>query len=217
MSTELIDEHEQGERVRAWLRENGGAIIGGVVLGLALLFGWQWWQQSQQEARLTAATQYQALRDAVERNDRDAVEALAASLTGEFGGTAYATWALLELADQQRAAGELATAQQTLERAIAEAEGPLLADLARVRLARLLLAGGDAEGVLQRLGQVAPGTYVAVVAELRGDALRSLGRTDEARDAYALAMAELQPTSPARRLVEMKLIDAGGTPPALES
>lgn len=214
---EFMDEHEQGERIRAWLRENGAAIVTGVAIGIALLFGWQWWKQSAAESQLIAATQYQALQDAAERSDQDAVDALAMSLSGEFGNTVYATWAQLTLADSQLSAGDLPAARASLERAIAEADHALVADLAKIRLARVLLAAGEADAALQQLSAIGSGGYEAAVAELRGDAMVTLGRIDEARDAYQLAVQELDPASPGRRLLEMKLLDAGGTPPALES
>ncbi len=217
MSTELMDEHEQGERVRAWLQENGAAIVTGIAVGLALLFGWKWWENSQIEARHTAAAQYQALTDAVERSDRDAADVLVQSLVTEFDGSAYAGWARLQHAEQQLAAGELAGARETLEAAIGDANSPILADLARVRLARVRLAAGEAEPALTLLQAVDPQAFVAAVADLRGDALRSLGRSDEARQAYLQAAQALPVMSPGRRLIEMKLVDAGGTPPALES
>ena len=44
---DLLDEHEQSERVRGWLRQNGAGLIGGVASGLGLIGGWQWWQQHQ--------------------------------------------------------------------------------------------------------------------------------------------------------------------------
>ena len=50
-----IDEYEQGERVRAWLRNNGSSLIGGVALGLACLGGWQWWQGQQANEKVQAA------------------------------------------------------------------------------------------------------------------------------------------------------------------
>lgn len=217
MSTELMDEHEQGERVRAWLRENGGAIIGGVAIGLALLFGWQWWGQQRVEKQHTAATQFQALQDAVERQDRDAVDALVASITGDFSGSPYSAFALMQLAEQQLAAGELAAAVESLRRAEAEAGDPALADLARVRLARVLIAQEQAEAALAELGKLTPDGFTAAAAELRGDALQMLGRRDEAREAYLAAARKMDAFSPGRRLVEMKLVDTGGTPPEMES
>ena len=44
---ELLNEHEQGERVRSWLQRNAVGLIGGIGLGLALIWGWNWWQGRQ--------------------------------------------------------------------------------------------------------------------------------------------------------------------------
>jgi len=49
---ELLDEHEQGEKVRTWLKENALGLVGGLVLGLALIGGGKWWTQRQHEARV---------------------------------------------------------------------------------------------------------------------------------------------------------------------
>jgi predicted negative regulator of RcsB-dependent stress response len=217
MSSELLDEHEQSERVRAWVRDNGAAIIGGIAIGLGLLFGWQWWQQAQMERKLNAATQFDAMRDAVERDDRPAADAIAESLLKDYGKTAYAAFALLQQGDLQVAAGDDAAARDTLERAITLTREPAIADLARLRLARVLLSLDDAAGALQRLDAIGADRYVAAAAEVRGDALRALGRIDEARAAYQRAAEEMDPFSPGRRLVEMKLVDAGGVLPGMES
>ena len=52
-----------------------------------------------------------------------------------------------------------------------------------------------------------------VVQEIRGDALFALGRVDEARKAYEKALVNLQVGMPQRVVVELKLTQAGGTPP----
>jgi len=44
---DLLDEHEQSERVRSWVRSNALGLIGGVALGLGAIAGWQWWQGQQ--------------------------------------------------------------------------------------------------------------------------------------------------------------------------
>ena len=48
MTTTMVDDYlsdrEQEEALRNWWRENWRWILGGVVLGLGLLAGWQYWQ-----------------------------------------------------------------------------------------------------------------------------------------------------------------------------
>ena len=52
---DLLDEHEQSEKVRTWLQKNALGLIGGVALGLGLIGGWQWWQKRTQEQGFAAS------------------------------------------------------------------------------------------------------------------------------------------------------------------
>lgn len=218
MALELMDEHEKGERVRAWLRQNGGAIVTGVALGLVLIFGWQWWQRSQVEHRVTAATQYQTLSDALERKENDTVFAIADALAKEYEDTPYAALAALQVADLKLAAGDEAEALNALERvANLAAKDPAMAALANLRRARVLLASGDAQAALALAEALPEKHYAGLAAELRGDALRALERIDDARAAYRDALTELDTGAPTRRIVEMKLSDLGGAPESKEA
>ena len=217
MALELMDEHEKGETVRAWLRQNGSAIVTGVALGLTLIFGWQWWQRSQVEHRVTAATQYQALSDALERKEADTVTAVADELAKNYADTPYAALATLQLADQKLAAGDKPGAVQALEQAAKLSSEPAMAALANLRRARVMLANGDADGALKLAGELPKDQYTGLAAELRGDALVALKRGDEARDAYRDALTHLETGAPNRRIVEMKLSELGGTPEPTEA
>ena len=66
---ELLDEHEQSERVRRWVRENALGLVGGVVLGLSLVGGWKWWQGQQQGQREAEATRYETLQGQLKAQD----------------------------------------------------------------------------------------------------------------------------------------------------
>ena len=57
---DIYDEHEQGERVRAWLRQNALGLLGGIGLGLALIFGWQYWQKHLGNKQVEAGNRFQA-------------------------------------------------------------------------------------------------------------------------------------------------------------
>jgi predicted negative regulator of RcsB-dependent stress response len=214
MALELMDEHEQGEKVRAWLRSNGGAIIGGVAIGLLLIFGYQWWERSKIEHKLTAATNYQALSDAIETKDDATASALATELAEKFSDTPYAALAALRVSGAKLQAGDAASATSTLESARASAGDPALQALVDLRLARVELGDGKAEAALQRLDKIDAG-FAGLVAEARGDALYALGRMDDARTAYQDALTALDTGAATRNLVEMKLADLGGTPTAV--
>lgn len=208
-----MDEHEQGELVRSWLRQNGGAIVGGIAIGLAGIFGWQWWQHGAAQHRLDASSTFQALEEAVERNDTASIDQLAAELGGKFADTPYGALALLRLADQKLAQGDADAAQAALVDAAKAAQTPALTALAHLRLARVQLAAGKAQEALDSLAKLPSGDYAGLSAETRGDALLALGRKDEAEAAYQDALTTLETGAPNRFIVEMKLADLGVSTP----
>lgn len=192
-----LDEHEQSEQVLEWLRRNGAGLIGGVVLGLAAIGGWKWWQHHQQQAQLDRATQYQAALDAVEAADGDYQPA--AARVQALGEGTYATLAGLELAARQVEDGDNKAAIATLQ-GIRGAD-PAIAAIVRQRLARLLVDAGKAAEALE----LVEGSTAAAALEVRGDAHFALGHTEQARESYEDALARLDVASPQRRVVELKL------------
>ena len=205
MVDHLLDEHEQSERVRGWLRQNGAGLIAGIALGLGAIGGWNWWQQNQAGQRAEMGRQYAAVVTAIGANDLKKATAEYAALKDT--GTDYAALAAMHVAKAQLDAGDRDAAIATL-RAV-KAKDSAIATVVNSRLARLLLDAGKPKDALALLGDKPEG---AAAIEARGDALFALGRIDEARAAYTQAMSKLDVATPQRRLVELKLIQVGGSP-----
>jgi predicted negative regulator of RcsB-dependent stress response len=84
-----------------------------------------------------------------------------------------------------------------------------LKDVARLRLARVLLAKGDTAGALQAVEAVDMKAFPLPAQELKGDILLAMGKRDEARAAYSAAVsAKAQGADQAR--LKMKLAEVGG-------
>lgn len=203
---EILDEHEQSERVREWLRRNGSALFLGVALGLAAIGGWQWWQRHQEQSREQAATDYQAAVDAIRAKDKAADARVKAVPEGMFH-----TLVQLELARSQIDAGQRDAAIATLR--ATRTDDPELAAIVNQRLARVLLDAGQADAALKLIANADS----VLALETRGDAQLALGQRDQARDAYRKALLRAEVGTPQRRLLELKLTEAGGTPPKSES
>jgi predicted negative regulator of RcsB-dependent stress response len=203
---ELLDEHEQSERVREWLRRNGSALTIGIALGLAAIGGWQWWKVHQQNQRNEAAGNYQAAITAIEAKDATAAAKVKALPEG-----AYRTLGQLALAKSQLAAGQRDAAIETLR--ATRAQDPALDAVVQLRLARLLI---DAKKAEEALKLVASGDSIAAM-EVRGDAQMALGQRDQARETYNRALVKAEVGTLQRVLLELKLTEAGGTPPKTET
>lgn len=201
---ELLDEHEQSERVRNWLRNNGAGLIGGVALGLAVIFGWQWWQNDRQHRKEQANLEYRKAMESIAGKDLKKAEAAVAAL-GDRDGV-YADLAALQLAKAQVDGGQRDAAIATLRAVQPE---PALQPVVTQRLARLLIDAGKQDEALKLIGNSTDSASL----EIRGDALAAAGKLAEARDAYTKALTLLDVAAPQRRVVELKLTDVGGTPP----
>lgn len=204
---ELLDEHEQGERVREWVRQNAVGVIGGIVVALALVAGVKWWQAQAHDRLVASGEAYQAALDSIAAGDLAKAQSQAQTL--DEG--AYATLVALDLAKAQLDAGKRDEAIASL-RGI-DAPGPGLQQVVDRRLAQLLVDAGKAEEALPLLADADD----AAALETRGDVHVALGNREEARKAYTDALTALDVAAPRRRLLEIKLTDAGGVPAVPET
>lgn len=211
---DLLDEHEQGERVRSWLRNNGGMLVTGVALGLGAIFGWQWWGGHQAKQDQQA---YQSYADAQAKLDTALTAATAEkpadlkAAQADFAKLAsdhplYAELAALRLAKAQVESGKTEEAIASLKAIKPSAE---LKPVINLRLARLLADAGKSDEANKLLA----GAEDAESLVLRADLLASADKAVEAKDLYLKALAKIDVAAPQRRLVELKLAEVGGTAP----
>ena len=209
MAFEDYDEYEQSEQVRKWLRENGLSIVIGVVLALALIFGWRQWQAHRAGHHAQAAEQFAALQSALLSGNAAQVDKAADALEKDYADTPYAALAAAARANMAVGENKLDVAQKALQWAVDHSPTPALHSIYQLRLARVQLAQNQAKEALATLDAVPAGDYRALNQELRGDALLKLGRAADARVAYTQAFAAL-PASAApgeRQSLQMKLDD----------
>lgn len=209
MAFDVLDEHEQGELVQKWLRENALSIVIGVALGLLFVFGYMQWGAHRVAHRLDAATQYDVFSSDLEKKDNDAAKALAAKLASDYGDTPYAVLASMRVADAAAARGDHDGAHAALESAYQHAGNDALKTLSGLYLARAELAQKKPQEALDLIDKLPAAGYTALRDELRGDALVALGRRDEARSAYTNALTNLDANAPNHAFIEMKLSDLG--------
>jgi predicted negative regulator of RcsB-dependent stress response len=205
MAVELYDEHEQSERVRGWLRENGAALVIGVVLALGGIFGFRQWQGYQSAQGALASDFYTAVQQDIEAEALDAAREQLQRMKDAVGDHAYVDLGTMLLAGAEVQAGETDAAREHYGELLDRVAGTALEPLVRVRLARLEASVDQAEAGLALLTGEAPVGYESLWLETRGDLLAGLGRTDEALDAYDAAVAQLEGEGNSARLVQIKL------------
>lgn len=203
---DLLSEKEQIDKMRAWWSDYGWYVIGGIVLGAAILFGINYYQSQSVAEEIAASALYDELTEHVTGGNLEAAEATAAELDGEYGNSSYAAQSKLAMARLYMDKNRDQDAAEALNGLLAMDGFEPLKHVARVRLAKILLYQGKPEEVLSLLEGQDNAAFAARYAEERGDAFVALGRYDEARAAYQAALDEAQPTVD-QGLIQLKLMD----------
>jgi len=205
MAVELYDEHEQSERVRKWLRENGVSIVMGVVLALAGIFGWRQWQDYQSDQAALANEYYAAIQRELEADNVEAASEQFAAMREGVGEHAYLALAGMLLTASLSEAGETEQAAEIYRTLLDAGKWPALEPLLRLRLALVEADLGRGESALSRLQGDAPVGYQGLWLETRGDILFDLGRFDAAAEAYTAAVEQLRGEGRSLRQTRTKL------------
>jgi predicted negative regulator of RcsB-dependent stress response len=214
MVDDYSSDREQEEALLHWWRENRSWIFGGIVLGLALLFGWRWWQAHTTKQAEQASTLYQEYQSAAA--DPTKSNAVFDRMVKEFPRSAYTIQARLLQAKQQVEAGQYDEAAAQLRHVIDQAKDDELVQIARQRLARVLIQQGKHDEAIGLLEPNKAGAFTAQVREIRGDAFFAKGDQEAARAEYAAALAPDAEGRSAdaqvdRSLLELKLQQVGGS------
>ncbi|RID99519.1 YfgM family protein [Simplicispira hankyongi] len=210
-----LEEQEQLDQLKHFWASWGTLISGvltAILLALAGWNGYQFWQTRQ-------ASQASALSDAIEaaaaQKDVKRLEQAFGDMRSQHGSTTQASQAALLVAKIEEESGKLDAAKEALVWLASNGSDEGYKSVARLRLASVLIAQGANEEALTQLKTGIAPEFAAVAADRKGDALKLLGKRDEAVAQYTLAYQTLEPATDYRRLVEVKLNALGVRPDLL--
>jgi predicted negative regulator of RcsB-dependent stress response len=212
MAEEYLTDDEQWEAIKRGIAENGLWVVAGVVLGVALLLGWRYYQSHQDRVAMQAAGAFSAMTTALEINDASKSRQLAAGLIKDFPGSPYADQAQLTLARLDIDEGKPATAEGPLKEVMTSSKDNELKHIARLRLARLLIDQGKPDDAISTLAADTPGAFASRYHEVRGDAYAAKQDVKDAVTEYKAALDGSDLGNSDIALLELKLADLG-TPP----
>lgn len=203
-------EEQQVESIKQWWAKNARSAIVGLIAGLGIILGARAWIDHKNSQSDAASVLYRAMLTAVQDGKPDAALEQGARILGQYESTPYATLAALISAKVKLEQGDSATARTHLQWVLDHGKPAEMVNITRLRMARLLMDGGEAQQALALLGKEPPAGFVSAYKELEGDLYRALGQTDNARTAYRSAMEALTPQARNRPELQMKLDDVGG-------
>ena len=208
-------EAEQLEQAKSWLKANAIWIIAGIAIGAGGLAGWRWYQDRRDTQAEAASARYEELVDAFSRRDNVRGTTLLEELKREYAWTPYASLGTLIAARVQVEANELDKAAASLKSVMDNAKDDELKMVARLRLARVQSALGKHDEALNLLKVDNPGEFAPRLADARGDVLLAKGDRDGALREYTAARASGNDGRIDVDMLDLKIRDLGGTPPAV--
>lgn len=219
-----LSEKEQLEEMRAWWSENGRYVITGVVLGVAIIFGWNQWRSSIQTSRIEASNLFEEVMSAVGDGDTDMAEAAAGNIFDNYEQTVYPDQTRLAMARLYMDKGRDQDAADVLRELIVVGDENEIQLVGRLRLAKVLLYQNRPDKVVELLKDRGESGFSARYSEILGDAYAAQDNFAEAQTAYLAALTENQTMRTVdNTLVQLKLNDLpdldemAGTAAAIEA
>lgn len=194
---ELRTEDEQVEIIKKWWKENGTALILSVAVVSSAWFGWNFWQDQNQQTTESASQIYNqlvqsAVQPAANEESLNAMKALATELKDEYQGTSYSEFGALFLARFAAEEGEFEQAVAVLTELSESSKHEAVKYTAQARLAQVLIQQEKLDEALAIVSTTPSEAYATQFEEAKGDALYLKGELAQAHTAYTKALEAAQ-------------------------
>ena len=188
-----LEEQEQIAEVRAWWKQYGNLLLNVVTVVAVTAAAWQGWNWYQRKQGAEASAVYAELQNAAQQSDLQRVKVTSGELLEKYSGSSYAPLAALTAAKTLADNGDAKTARLQLTWAADKGKNEVR-DMARLRLAALLIDEKEYDAALKQLDAKPGAGFEARFADTRGDVLRAQGKVAEAATAYRAAIEALKAT-----------------------
>ena len=138
--TEYMTEQEQIEILKTWVKQYSLVILAGVVIAVTAITGWRYWQQRQHKTLGHASAVYDEMLTMRAQNDSSATLVQAKKLLAHYPQTTYGQMSAFMLARAAVIKKDYPEAEKQLNWVLEHTKISSIRQIARVRLARLMIA-----------------------------------------------------------------------------
>lgn len=202
--TDYLTEQEQIELLKGWIKQYSLVVLAGIAIAVAGISGWRYWQDREFRMMSHASVMYDVMLTKRVQNDSQGAAEQAQKLYKDYLNTPYGQIAGLTLARNAVAQNHLSDAETYLDKTLHNSNVSAIREIARLRLARVLIAEQKPEDAIKVLSKVNDKSFNGLIDEVRGDAYLAMKNTTEARQSYQLALQELPNAEVTRPLLRMK-------------
>jgi predicted negative regulator of RcsB-dependent stress response len=200
-----LEEQEQIAKIKAWWEQYGTMVFIVIAACLATVLAFQGWRYYRAQQTTAASVLYQQMEQAGFASDHKRLRDIAGEITGKYGSTAYGSMAALAAARASVETGDVAAAKTQLKWLIDNAREDEFRELARLRLAIVLLDERNYAEALALVENKPQEAFAGLYAGLKGDILAAQGQPGAARAAYQLALDKTDAQSAYRGTIQAKL------------
>ncbi|RDI44804.1 YfgM family protein [Aquicella lusitana] len=202
--TEYLTEQEQIEIVKNWIKQYALVIITGVIIAAIGISGWRYWQQRQAKILRHASAVYDEMLTKRAQNNVEATQVQAKKLFSHYPKTIYGQMAAFMLARDAVLKKNYQEAEKQLNWVLDHNDTAAFRQIARIRLARVLIADQKPEEAIKVLQKTDDKSFNGLTEEVKGDAYLAMKNTSMARQAYQQALSQLPNAEVIRPLLQMK-------------
>lgn len=199
-----MTEQEQIELLKNWIKQYSLVIFTGVLMAIIAMSAWRFWDQRQSKIMDHASSVYDEMLTMRAQNETAEAAIQTKKLFSHYEKTTYGKIASLMMARTAAVNSNYPESKQHLQWVLEHTKIDALKQIARLRIARLMIAEGKPEASIDILQKINDKNFNGLIDEVRGDAYLAMNNTDKARAAYKLAISELPNADVIRPLLQMK-------------
>ncbi|MEK9687822.1 MAG: tetratricopeptide repeat protein [Gammaproteobacteria bacterium] len=186
---DYLDEKEQIEEIKSWLKENWLALVAGVIVGFGGLFSWNWYQDSVYESNTQALAIFDQAQQELTLGNFDSALALLQNLRSDYNSSPYTDFLGLLYSTYLLSNGNTADAAVEIEYVLNNTTDEYLRLIATWRLARVNVEMTNYDRALE-LVQNKNHALSANFTELEGDVYFFRGEFDLASNTYMSILSD---------------------------
>lgn len=192
MAYTTSDEQLQIDEIKQWWKENGKVIILAVILAIAGVFGWRYWQSYQLNKVHQSSANFSQILAATEANPT-ADNPQLTQFIQENPDNVYATFLLLDKAKSLVDAKQWEKAAATLSQALSNTKDAALSSLISLRLANVQTQLKQFDNAIATLNKVSEQAWQGRKSMLLGEIYYAMGKKEEAKKAFETALTTANP------------------------
>jgi len=203
-----LEEQEQLDEFKAWWNKNGKLVSSIALLVVLAYAGWQGYHYWIQSKATGASNLYQTMLT-TEPTKLEEIKTQVNQLKSEYSVTPYAGRAAVFAAKAQYAAKDAKGASEQLTWAIAHAKESSVQAIAGLQLAGIHFENKEYAEAKKVLSDIKDPGYAGLKDNMLGDVLLAEGKTQDAKQAFEVALKNLDTQGRLFQLTKQKLESLG--------